>query len=104
MNRLKDSRKRESIDTLLVQTHRGSCSHSDEGWFVNVVGLWNTIYMDAVLTQLRKEGYPVLDEDAIRLSPFGHEHINMLGRYSFAVHDSVARGELRPLRTPSENP
>jgi len=72
------------------------------GIVVNVVVLWNTIYMDAVLTQLRKEGYPVLDEDVARLSPFGHEYINMLGRYSFAVHDSVARGELRPLRNPSE--
>ena len=74
------------------------------GLVVNVVVLWNTIYMDAVLTQLRKEGYPVLDEDVARLSPFGHEHINMLGRYSFAVHDAVAQGELRPLRSPSENP
>ena len=74
------------------------------GLVVNVVVLWNTIYMDAVLTQLRKEGHPVLDEDVARLSPFGHEHINMLGHYSFAVHDSVARGELRPLRSPSENP
>ena len=70
------------------------------GLVVNVVVLWNTIYMDAVLTQLRKEGYPVLDDDVARLSPFGHEHINMLGRYSFAIHDSVARGELRPLRSP----
>ena len=74
------------------------------GLVVNVVVLWNTIYMDAVLAQLRKEGYPVLDEDVARLSPFVHEHINMLGRYSFAVHDSVARGELRPLRSPTENP
>lgn len=40
--------------------------------------------------------YPVRAEDAARLSPFGHEHINLLGRYSFAVPDSVARGELRP--------
>jgi len=74
------------------------------GLVVNVVVLWNTIYMDAVLAQLRKEGYPVLDEDVARLSPFVHGHINMLGRYSFAVHDSVARGELRPLRNPNENP
>ena len=74
------------------------------GLVVNVVVLWNTIYMDAVLTQLRKEGYPVLEEDVARLSPFGHEHINMLGRYSFAVDDAVAQGELRPLRGTSENP
>ena len=52
----------------------------------------------------RKEGYPMLDEDIARLSPFGHEHINMLGRYSFAVHDAVARSELRPLRILSQNP
>lgn len=59
--------------------------------------------MDAVLAQLRGEGYPVRDEDAARLSPFGHEHINMLERYSFAVPEAVARGELRPLRSESES-
>jgi hypothetical protein len=50
----------------------------------------------------RSEGYPVLPEDEARLSPFGHEHINMLGRYSFAVPEAVARGELRPLRNATE--
>jgi hypothetical protein len=30
-------------------------------------------------------------------------HINMLGRYSFSVPEAVARGELRPLRDPSED-
>jgi hypothetical protein len=53
-----------------------------------------------VLNQLRLEGYAVLDEDVARLSPLIHGHINMLGRYSFAVPDAVARGELRPLRDP----
>jgi hypothetical protein len=71
------------------------------GLVVNLIVLWNRIYTDAVLTQLRKEG---LDEDVARLSPFGHDHINMLGRYSFAVPDSVIRGELRPLRNPSQEP
>ena len=59
--------------------------------------------MDAVLAQLRSEGYPVKAEDEARLSPFGHEHINMLGRYSFAVPEEVARGELRPLRNPDDD-
>jgi hypothetical protein len=68
------------------------------GLVVNMIVLWNTLYMDAVLAQLRSEGYPVLPEDEARLSPFGHEYINMLGRYSFAVPETVARGELRPLR------
>ena len=54
------------------------------------------------ITQLRKEGFPVHDEDVARLSPFQRDHINLLGRYSFSVPEAVARGELRPLRDPSE--
>ena len=41
-------------------------------------------------------------EDVARLSPLGHENINFLGRYSFALAESVARGELRPLHDPEE--
>lgn len=67
------------------------------GLVVNMIVLWNTLYLDAVLAQLRREGFPVRVEDEARLSPFGHEHINMLGRYSFSVPEAVARGELRPL-------
>jgi TnpA family transposase len=72
------------------------------GLVVNMIVLWNTLYMDAVLTQLRSEGYPVRPEDEARLSPFGHEHINMLGRYSFSVPEAVARGDLRPLGNTNE--
>lgn len=68
------------------------------GLVLNMIVLWNTIYMDAALNQLRMEGYPVSDEDVSRLSPLQHEHINMFGRYSFSVPESVAKGELRPLR------
>ena len=67
-----------------------------------MIVLWNTIYMEAVLNKLRSEGYVVKDEDVARLSPLIHEHINMLGRYSFAVPESVLRGELRPLREPGD--
>jgi len=73
------------------------------GLVVNMIVLWNTIYMNAILDQLRMEGYDVKPEDEARLSPFGHDHINMLGRYSFAIPDAVVRGELRPLRTANES-
>ena len=72
------------------------------GLVVNVIVLWNTIYMDAALAQLRREGHAIRDDDVARLSPFAHDYINMLGRYSFAVPDAVTRGELRPLRDPDE--
>lgn len=71
------------------------------GLVLNMIVLWNTIYMEAVLNQLRSEGYPVGEADVARLSPLVHEHINMLGRYSFAMPETVARGELRPLRNPA---
>ena len=71
------------------------------GLVVNVIVLWNTIYMDVALNQLRAEGFDVRDEDVARLSPLGFEHINMLGRYAFTLPDAVARGELRPLRNPA---
>ena len=70
------------------------------GLVVNVIVLWNTIYMDAALNQLRAEGFDVRAEDVARLSPLGFDHINMLGRYAFILPDQIARGELRPLRDP----
>lgn len=72
------------------------------GLVVNMIVLWNTIYIEAALEQLRKEGFPIRDEDATRLSPLIHDHINLLGRYSFAMPDIVARGGLRPLRDPTD--
>ncbi len=72
------------------------------GLVVNAIILWNTIYMDAALDQLRAEGFEVRDEDVARLSPLAHEHINMLGRYAFILPEPVARGELRPLRSPAQ--
>ena len=74
------------------------------GLVVNMIVLWNTIYMEAVLEQLRKEGYPVNEEDKARLSPLIHEHINTQGRHSFMMPEAVVKGELRPLRNPADDP
>lgn len=72
------------------------------GLVLNIIVLWNTIYIDAILAQLRFEGYPVKDEDVARLSPLVYEHINMMGRYSFSVPNSVIKRDLRPLRNSKE--
>jgi TnpA family transposase len=73
------------------------------GLVINMIALWNTIYIEAALAQLRKEGYTVRDEDVARLSPLIYEHIHVLGRYSFLMPESVAKGELRPLRNPAQD-
>jgi TnpA family transposase len=70
------------------------------GLVVNATVLWNTLYIEAALNQLRAEGMEVKPEDVARLSPLIHKHMNFQGRYSFALSESVARGGLRPLRDP----
>jgi len=72
------------------------------GLVVNVIVLWNTLYMEAALHQLRAEAFPVHPSDVARLSPLVHRHINFQGRYVFALADSIAQGALRPLQTPRE--
>ena len=67
------------------------------GLVLNMIVLWNSLYIEAALNQLRAQGYPVNDDDVARLSPLLHEHINMLGRYSFSVPEAVAKGELLSL-------
>jgi TnpA family transposase len=42
------------------------------GLVLNIITLWNTIYMDAAINQLRQEGFPVYDEDVARLSAYGY--------------------------------
>jgi len=72
------------------------------GLVVNVLVLWNTVYMQVVLNQLRAEGHDVHPDDVARLSPLRYKHINFLGRYSFNLGESVANGKLRPLRSPRD--
>jgi TnpA family transposase len=70
------------------------------GLVLNAVVLWNTTYMDAALARLRAEGYPVRDEDVVRLAPFGFKHLNVDGRYTFTPFTPPGPGRLRPLRDP----
>jgi TnpA family transposase len=70
------------------------------GLVVNIIILWNTIYMDAAITQLKSEGYDIKIEDVKRLSPLSFGHINLVGRYAFIISDYIAKGKLRPLRNP----
>jgi TnpA family transposase len=69
------------------------------GLILNCVVLWNTRYINAALEALRAQGYPVLEEDVARLSPFVREHLNVIGKYNFALPD-LGEGGIRPLRDP----
>lgn len=70
------------------------------GLVVNIIVLWNTIYLDQALTQFYVEGVSIKDQDIARLSPLGHDHLNFFGRYTFTLPEEIQRGGYRPLRLP----
>ncbi|EPC9792617.1 Tn3 family transposase [Klebsiella variicola] len=72
------------------------------GLVTNALVLWNTIYMQAALEYLQEQGDEILIDDEARLSPLSHKHVNMLGHYSFTLSEQVMKGQLRPLKHPSE--
>jgi len=72
------------------------------GLVVNAIVHWNTCYIQAALDHLYISGNKVSDDDKARLSPLQHKNINFIGRYSFALDDSIKKGELRPLRIKEE--
>lgn len=69
---------------------------------VNAITVWNTVYMQAVLDQLRSEGCEIDEEDVKNLSPARSEHINMYGKYyfNFNTEEELKRKGLRELRKP----
>ena len=67
------------------------------GLMINVVVLWETVYMQAALDHLTDQGYPIDPTDVARLSPLAHPTINLQGRYR--ATSSPPKVGLRPLRT-----
>ncbi len=72
------------------------------GLVLNCITLWNTVYLDAIIKQLRADGYPVDDQDVARLSPYVRSHINVHGHYAFQPRNLANR--LRSLRDPHADP
>jgi len=66
----------------------------------NAVILWNTVYMTAVIEQLKQEGYPVEESDLAHVWPTRYGHINVHGKYHFNMEEARVRKGLRPLRQP----
>jgi TnpA family transposase len=64
----------------------------------NVVIVWNTRYIQAIIDQLRSEGYVVEESDLVHISPCRFRHINKYGKYFFDVEKERNRKHLRPLR------
>jgi Tn3 transposase DDE domain len=62
--------------------------------------VWNTVYVSALLDQLRAEGMEVREEDVRHPWPARHEHINPHGKYGFNWERDLNYIGLWPLRHP----
>ncbi len=67
------------------------------GLVLNATVLWNTIYMESALNHLENQSVKMDDNLIQRLSPLLHQHINVLGHYSFTLSEQIEKGKLRPL-------
>jgi TnpA family transposase len=79
-----------------VLAHQASCLNL----VTNAVIIWNTVYMAAVVEQLKQEGYPVHDSDLAHVWPTRYAHVNVYGKYHFNIEEVHRRHGLRPLRQP----
>lgn len=69
------------------------------GLVLNALILWNTRYMNAAVHHLKNSGAVVREQDLQRLSPLGHRHVHLMGRYRFLLDGPSLNGDMRPLRT-----
>ena len=67
------------------------------GLVLNVVVLWNTIYMESALDYLKNQSVTIDEDFEQRLSPLLYQHINVLGHYSFTLSEQIEKRKLRPL-------
>lgn len=60
--------------------------------------LWNTVYLERVISALLDKGK--LEDEALLkyLSPLGWEHINLTGDYLWRNSAKLGAGKFRPLR------
>ena len=65
----------------------------------NAVIVWNTVYMQADIEELKRRGRAVNEADLVHLSPVRFKHINRYGKFRFDVGDDLAPSGLRPLRS-----
>lgn len=70
----------------------------------NAVIVWNTVYIEKVIQQLKQEEQFPGDEELKHIWPTRHAHINVYGRYHFNQENIGKKQQLRELRQPGFQP
>ncbi|MBD3886757.1 Tn3 family transposase [Phormidium tenue FACHB-886] len=64
----------------------------------NAVIVWNSVYIEKVVQQLKQEGQFLGDEELKHICPTRHAHITVYGRYHFNQKQVGKKQQLRELR------
>lgn len=70
----------------------------------NAVIVWNSLYIEKVVQQLKQEGQFPGDEELKHIWPTRYAHINVYGRYHFNQEQVGKKQQLRELRQPGFQP
>lgn len=65
----------------------------------NAITVWNTVYMQAAIDELIRQGKSIEDSELVHLSPIRFRHINRYSQFRFDIGDEVTSSSLRPLRS-----
>jgi hypothetical protein len=65
---------------------------------VAAIILWNTVYLEHAVADLRGHGIAIDDETFAHVSPIGWEHVNLTGDYTWPAAGRLRKGPFRPLR------
>jgi Tn3 transposase DDE domain len=67
---------------------------------VNAIIVWNTVYTQRVLDQLRADGQLITTSEIEQISPLPYQHINAYGHHAFNLASRPT--DYRPLRAPQQ--
>ena len=63
------------------------------------ISLWNTVYIERAIDDLKRKGIQVNEQLIAHLSPLGWEHINLSGDYVWRTNLKLGQGKYRSLRS-----
>jgi TnpA family transposase len=67
---------------------------------VNAIIVWNTVYTQRIMDQLRADGQLITTSEIEQISPLPHQHINAYGHHTFNLASRPTG--YRPLRAPQQ--
>jgi TnpA family transposase len=70
---------------------------------IAAIALWNTVYLERAIEQLKADGTEITEEQLRHLSPLSWGHINLTGDYVWNRQQTTSLENLRALTSPTQS-